>query len=109
MHADGIQAGTILPSTAVTNTSSSTVLLRLDNGQRMIEVDEYDTEPVSAHYLLECDNGDFICFSLRRDTSFNAGGSLVFLPFFWKAVFVLFILVRLTQVCTQILILEIFL
>ena len=82
VHADGIQAGTILPSTAVTNTSSSTVLLRLDNGQRMIEVDEYDTEPVSAHYLLECDNGDFICFSLRRDTSFNAGGSLVFLPFF---------------------------
>ncbi|XP_063674663.1 unconventional myosin-XVIIIa-like isoform X2 [Bolinopsis microptera] len=47
VHADGIQAGTILPSTAVTNTSSSTVLLRLDNGQRMIEVDEYDTEPAN--------------------------------------------------------------
>ncbi|KAL5255542.1 hypothetical protein ACHWQZ_G010943 [Mnemiopsis leidyi] len=47
VHKDGIQAATILPSTAVTNTSNSTVLLRLDNGQRMIEVDEYDTEPAN--------------------------------------------------------------
>lgn len=44
---EGFTAGTILPSTAVIGSQSSSVLLRLDNGQKMVNVDEYDTEPAN--------------------------------------------------------------
>ena len=74
VHKDGIQAATILPSTAVTNTSNSTVLLRLDNGQRMIEVDEYDTEPVSEAWLRDFYSGlkllSYIMIEFLLDTFF---------------------------------------
>ena len=70
VHTDGITAGTIVPSTGVTSASNSTLLLRLDNGQRMMEVDEYETESVSEQgtgvYLIEILRLYFRFFSRRK-------------------------------------------